>query len=166
MARLSVEQWLAARADFEIAGMSVSEIARRYNVAKSSVSDKVKAQGWKPNKTERSVCKKANAIIELAEVGTETEQKLNAVERAVFDRAVADEVAFRTLSDARMEAAALVAMRLLEGADKVSDVKLVMETLRIQREAMLGRVPDTMVQVNNGMSGIDALHLKRLGDGR
>ena len=35
MARLSAEQWTMARADFEIAGMSVTEIAQKYGCAKS-----------------------------------------------------------------------------------------------------------------------------------
>ena len=149
MARLTVEQWMAARADFEIAGLSVSEIARKYNVAKSSVSDKAKAQGWEPNKTERSVTEKSNAIIALAKVNQETEQKLNNVERAVFDRVVADDVAFRLQNDADMEAVREHAMSLLPLIEKPLDAKLLMETLRIQREARLGKVPDTMVQVNN-----------------
>ena len=149
MARLTVEQWMAARADFEIAGLSVSEIARKYNVAKSSVSDKAKYQGWEPNKTERSVTEKSNAIIALAKVNQETEQKLNNVERAVFDRVVADDVAFRLQNDSDMEAVREHAMRLLPLIEKPLDAKLLMETLRIQREARLGKVPDTMVQVNN-----------------
>ena len=65
-----------------------------------------------------------------------------------------------------MEAVREHAMSLLPLIEKPLDAKLLMETLRIQREARLGKVPDTMVQVNNGMSGIDALHMKRLGDGR
>ena len=149
MARLTPEQWLAARADFEIAGLSVSEIARKYNVAKSSVSDKAKTQGWESNKTERSVSEKSNAIIALAKVNQETEQKLNNVERAVFDRVVADDVAFRLQNDADMEAVREHAMSLLPLVEKPAEAKALMETLRIQREARLGKVPDTMVQVNN-----------------
>ena len=149
MARLSAEQWMAARADFEIAGLSVSEIARKYNVAKSSVSDKAKAQGWEPNKTERSVSEKSNAIIALAKVNQETEQELNTVERAVFDRVVADDVAFRLQNDADMEAVRQHVMLLLATTDKATDAKAIMETLRIQREARLGKVPDTAIQINN-----------------
>lgn len=155
MARLTPEQWLAAKADFEIAGLSVSEIARKYNVAKSSVSDKAKAQGWEPNKTERSVSEKSNAIIALAKVNQETEQKLNNVERAVFDRVVADDVAFRLQNDADMEAVREHAMSLLPLIEKPLDAKLLMETLRIQREARLGKVPDTMVQVNNNNAPVE-----------
>lgn len=149
MARLSAEQWMAARADFEIAGLSVSEIARKYNVAKSSVSDKAKAQGWEPNKTERSVSEKSNAIIALAKVNQESEQKLNNVERAVFDRVVADDVAFRLQNDSDMEAVREHAMRLLPMVEKPADAKALMETLRIQREARLGKSPDTAIQINN-----------------
>lgn len=149
MARLSAEQWMAARADFEIAGLSVSEIARKYNVAKSSVSDKAKTQGWEPNKTERSVSEKSNAIIALAKVNQESEQKLNNVERAVFDRVVADDVAFRLQNDSDMEAVREHAMRLLPMVEKPADAKALMETLRIQREARLGKSPDTAIQINN-----------------
>ena len=149
MARLAVEQWMAARADFEIAGLSVSEIARKYNVAKSSVSDKAKTQGWEPNKTERSVTEKSNAIIALAKVNQETEQKLNNVERAVFDRVVADDVSFRLQSDGRMQEVEDIAMTLLASTDKVSDAKMAMEILRIHREARLGKSPDTAIQINN-----------------
>lgn len=149
MARLTVEQWMAARADFEIAGMSVTEIAQKYGVAKSAVSMKAKAQGWELNKTERAQDKKVNAVIALAEVETETEQKLNTVERAVFDRVVADDVAFRLQNDADMEAVREHAMRLLPMVEKPLDAKLLMETLRIQREARLGKAPDTAIQINN-----------------
>ena len=157
MARLSAEQWMAARADFEIAGLSVSEIARKYNVAKSSVSDKAKAQGWEPNKTERSVSEKSNAIMALVKVNQETEQKLNNVERAVFDRVVADDVAFRLQNDADMEAVREHAMSLLPLIEKPLDAKLLMETLRIQREARLGKSPDTAIQINNNAPVIDPL---------
>lgn len=149
MARLSAEQWTMARADFEIAGMSVTEIAQKYGCAKSAVSMKAKAQGWELNKTEQAQDKKVKAVIALAEVGTETEQKLNNVERAVFDRVVADDVAFRLQNDSDMEAVREHAMRLLPMVEKPADAKALMETLRIQREARLGKSPDTAIQINN-----------------
>lgn len=157
MARLSAEQWTMARADFEIAGMSVTEIAQKYGCAKSAVSMKAKAQGWELNKTEQAQDKKVKAVIALAEVGTETEQKLNNVERAVFDRVVADDVAFRLQNDSDMEAVREHAMRLLPMVEKPADAKALMETLRIQREARLGKAPDTAIQINNNAPVIDPL---------
>ena len=143
------EIWLAAQADYEIGGKSMSEIARQYGISKAAVSAKAKEQGWEKNKIERSVSEKSNAIIALAKVNQETEQKLNNVERAVFDRVVADDVSFRLQSDGRMQEVEDIAMTLLASTDKVSDAKMAMEILRIHREARLGKSPDTAIQINN-----------------
>jgi hypothetical protein len=166
MARPTPEQRAAARVDFEVGGMSQTAIARKYGVSRGAVSQWAAAEGWQAGKTKQIQEKKVNAVMALVEAEAETKQaNLNSLERAVLDGLIADEVAFRTQSDARMEATALVAMRMLEAADKVSDVKMVMETLRIQREARLGKAPDTAIQINNGevASGIDRLHARRIG---
>ena len=129
MARLSAEQWMIARADYEIRGLSVTEVAKKYGCAKSAVSMRAKSEGWQAGKTEQAVTDKVNAIIQLARVEQETELKLNATERAVFDTVVMDDVAFRAQNDA--------------------DVKAAAETLRIARESRLGKTPDTAIQINN-----------------
>lgn len=149
MARLSAEQWMAARADYEIAGLGINDIARKYGCAKSSVSEKARAQDWKPNKTEQAVKEKSNAIIKLAEIEQQTEQALNPAERCVFDAVVMDDVAFRLQNDADMEAVRQHVMLLLPTIERASDGKALMETLRIQREARLGKAPDTAIQINN-----------------
>lgn len=149
MARLTQEQWMAARADYEIAGMGVSEIAKKYGCAKSAVSMRAKAEAWKLNKTEQAVKEKSIAIIKLAEIEQQTEQSLNAAERGVFDAVVRDDVAFRLQNDADMEAVRVHVMRLLPTIERASDGKALMETLRIQREARLGKSPDTAIQINN-----------------
>ena len=115
MARLSAEQWAMARADFEIRGLSVTEIARQYGCAKSAVSMRAKADGWQAGKTEQAVTDKVNAIMQLARVEQETELKLNATERAVFDTVVMDDVAFRAQNDADLEAVCRHMMTLLPG---------------------------------------------------
>ena len=157
MARLSAEQWTMARADFEIAGMSVTEIAQKYGCAKSAVSMKAKAQSWELNKTEQAVSDKSKAIMQLARIEQETEQRLSATERAVFDAVVRDDVAFRLQNDSDMEAVREHAMRLLPMVEKPADAKALMETLRIQREARLGKAPDTAIQINNNAPVIDPL---------
>ena len=149
MARLSAEQWAMARADYEIRGLSVTEIARQYGCAKSAVSMRAKADGWQAGKTEQAVADKSKAIMQLARIEQETEQRLSATERAVFDRVVADDVAFRLQNDSDMEAVREHAMRLLPMVEKPADAKALMETLRIQREARLGKSPDTAIQINN-----------------
>ncbi|MDO4642514.1 MAG: hypothetical protein Q4A74_01585 [Cardiobacteriaceae bacterium] len=150
MARLSAEQWIAARADYEIRGLSQAEIMRKYGVTRGAVSQRVAAENWQAGKTKRLQEKKASAIIALAETEQEAKQtKLNNVERAAFEIAVRDEVDFRLQNDADMEAVRQHVMALLPAVDKPQDAKAVMDTLRIQREARLGKAPDTAIQINN-----------------
>lgn len=149
MARLTPELWAMARADYEIRGLSVTDLAKKYGCAKSAVSMRAKADGWRAGKTEQAVAEKANAIITLAQIEQQTEQKLNATERAVFDVAVMDDVAFRAQNDADMETICKHIMALLPGMDKPADVKAAAETLRIARESRLGKTPDTAIQINN-----------------
>nr|DAN84303.1 MAG TPA: SatD family (SatD) [Caudoviricetes sp.] len=149
MARLTAEQWAVARADFEIRGLSVTEVAKKYGCAKSSVSERAKAEGWKPNKTEQAVAEKSNAIIKLARTELETEQNLTPAERAVFDAVVMDDVTFRAQNDADLEAVCKHIMALLPGVDKPADAKVIVEALRIARECRLGKTPDTAIQINN-----------------
>ena len=46
MARLKAEQWEQARAEYEVRGVSLGDIARSLKVATSSVSRRAKAEGW------------------------------------------------------------------------------------------------------------------------
>ena len=149
MARLTPELWAMARADYEIRGLSVTDLAKKYGCAKSAVSMRAKADGWQAGKTEQAVTDKVNAIMQLARVEQETELKLNATERAVFDTVVMDDVAFRAQNDADLEAVCRHMMTLLPGMDKPADVKAAAETLRIARESRLGKTPDTAIQINN-----------------
>ena len=149
MARLTPELWAMARADYEIRGLSVTDLAKKYGCAKSAVSMRSKTDGWQAGKTEQAVTEKVNALITLAQIEQQTEQKLNATERAVFDVAVMDDVAFRAQNDADMETICKHIMALLPGMDKPADVKAAEETLRIARESRLGKTPDTAIQINN-----------------
>ncbi|MBS9781945.1 MAG: hypothetical protein KGV56_05555 [Gammaproteobacteria bacterium] len=150
MARLTAEQWEQAKADYEIAGLTQKEIAEKYGLSKGTVSDKVRKESWKPNKTELIKERKTNAIIELAKTEHETEL-LNRTEQAVLDITVADEIKFRLQNDKDMETVRDGAMKLLKSADKLSDYKTAMDILRIQREARLGKQPDTQVNIQNNI---------------
>lgn len=148
MARLTTEQWQQAKADYEVGGLSQKQIAEKYGLSKGTVSDKVKKEQWQAGKTELTELKKTNAVISLIETEQETEL-LNRTEQAVLDAKVADEVAFRMQNDADMQAVRDKAIVLLAGVDKSSDLKQIMDTLRIQREARLGKSPETAIQINN-----------------
>jgi hypothetical protein len=49
-------------------------------------------------------------------------------------------------------------MEMLEDVDKVSDVKQVMDVLKIHREARLGKSPDTAIQINNSAPQVKTIN--------
>lgn len=74
MARLTAAQWEQARADYEVRGISLGEIGKRYAVATSSVSRKAKADGWTQGKMQGLVERKVAVVKEMQEVETQTQQ--------------------------------------------------------------------------------------------
>lgn len=73
MARLTVEQWEQARADYEVRGVSLGDVAKRFGVATSSVSRRAKAEGWIQGKMQELAERKVAAVKELAAVETQTQ---------------------------------------------------------------------------------------------
>ena len=73
MARLTPEQWEQARAEYEVRGLSLGEVAGRFAVATSSVSRRAKAEGWVQGKMQDLAERKASALNELAHIETQTQ---------------------------------------------------------------------------------------------
>lgn len=73
MARLTADQWEQARAEYEVRGVSLGDLAKRYCVATSSVSRKAKAEGWVQGKMQDLADRKVAAVKALAEVETQTQ---------------------------------------------------------------------------------------------
>lgn len=168
MARLNKEQWEVARADFEVRGLSMRDIATKYNVNASTVSRRASKEGWTEGKAQHIVSKKFNAIKDLEETQQEMQQ-LNATQQVAVDA----EVAQRLLHEKIFTDAALsnqkVANRNLETwieQEGVVDLEEVERHARItqrNKETVLGKNPDTAIQINNnGASAIDELVSKRV----
>lgn len=74
MARLTAGQWEQARAEYEVRGISLGEVARRFGITTGAVSQRAKKEGWIQGKTKGLVDKKVNAVKMLAEYGIETKE--------------------------------------------------------------------------------------------
>lgn len=73
MGRLTAAQWEQARADYEVRGISLGDVARTFGVATSSVSRKAKAEGWIQGRLQEVVDKKVAAVKEIAQIETQTQ---------------------------------------------------------------------------------------------
>ena len=73
MARLTADQWEQARAEYEVRGVSLGDVAKRFGVATSSVSRRARAEGWIQGKMQELAERKVAAVKELAAVETQTQ---------------------------------------------------------------------------------------------
>lgn len=71
MARLTDEQWERARAEYEVRGVSLGEVAKVFGVATSSVSRRARAEGWTQGKMQDLVERKVAAAKEIHAVETQ-----------------------------------------------------------------------------------------------
>lgn len=71
MARLSVEQWERARAEYEVRGVSLGEVAKAFGLATSSVSRRARAEGWTQGKMQDLIERKVAAAKEMQAVETQ-----------------------------------------------------------------------------------------------
>ena len=67
---------------------------------------------------------------------------------------VYDNLRFEVQNNEDMAAVRDRVMEMLPMIDSPLQAKQIMETLRIQRESILGKQPDTAIQVNNNVSTI------------
>lgn len=74
MARLSEDQWQAARAEYEVRGISLGDVAKKFGVNVSSVSRRAKSEGWIQGQMQELAARKVAAVKEMAAVEMQTQE--------------------------------------------------------------------------------------------
>ena len=74
MARLSEDQWQAARAEYEVRGISLGDVAKKFGVNVSSVSRRAKSDGWVQGQMQELANRKVAAVKEMAAVEMQTQE--------------------------------------------------------------------------------------------
>lgn len=152
MARLTNEQWQSVRADYEISGLSYSELAKKHNTSKPAISRRAKKEDWTQGKVEHLVQKKVNAIREIKEVEQQAERLVPLDRLAIdneVDKRLAQQQYFIDSAMSNQEKANGLINDLpvveLDDLNKHSQI-----TAR-NKDTVLGKQPDTAVQVNNNI---------------
>lgn len=148
MARLTEEQWEAVRIAYEVEGLSFGELETKYGVHKSNISRRAKKDGWNQEKTQRLISATVENQKENFLIRNETQQ-LNATTQRAVQSEVFNRLAFEIQNNADMQDIRDKAMQMLAAVDRPSDLKAIMEIVKAQREAHLGKSPNTAIQINN-----------------
>lgn len=147
MARLTQAQWSEVRAHYATGRYANRDLAEMYGVSHVAIQKKAKAEEWSKADSE-SVARLVKAKAAYDEEVTKLPKVTN-TDSGNFAMAIDVLAEFETQSNRRMAMAEDKAMDILDGVERASDVKAIMETLVKHREARLGKSPDTAIQINN-----------------
>jgi hypothetical protein len=155
MAKLTPKQWELAKQDYEIHGLSYSELVEKYGMSKGSISKRAKDENWQQGKNEHLIQKKVSVIKELQE----TEQQIERLE-PVVQKSIEHEVSIRLAREKLFTDSALrnqkKANEMLEMAAELSEINQHSQITARNKETVLGKQPDTAIQVNNNVSTISS----------
>lgn len=150
MAKLTPKQWELAKQDYEIHGLSYSELVEKYGMSKGSISKRAKDECWKQGKNEHLIQKKVSVIKELQE----TEQQIGQLE-PVVQKSIEHEVSIRLARENLFIDSALrnqkKANEMLDMAAELSEINQHSQITARNKETVLGKQPDTAIQINNGV---------------
>ena len=74
MARLSDDQCQASKAEYEVRGISLGDVAKKFGVNVSSVSRRAKSEGWIQGQMQELANRKVAAVKEMAAVEMQTQE--------------------------------------------------------------------------------------------
>lgn len=162
MAKLTNDQWELARADYEIHGLSYAKLVEKYGISKGSISNRAKKEGWQQGKVEQIVQEKVSVLKDLNEVEQKVE-KLAPLEQKSIEQEVAERLAREKIFINSAMRNQRKADGMLGSAIELSDINTHSQITARNKETVLGKQPQTAVQINNNTgSAIDELVTKRL----
>jgi predicted DNA-binding protein YlxM (UPF0122 family) len=151
----SPQEWETVRAFYE-RGLSLSEITERDEVtikSRASISVKAKKEGWAKAEKATLLQKEIQAKQDIADVSAE-KATLNATELEVHNTLVDERVK-------RMEWLNVQALKNVKGAmahpcENQNDYRARADTISKAKEVVVGRQPETAIQINNNVDMNDA----------
>lgn len=154
----SAKEWEVVKAFYE-RGLSLGEIAARPEVTikdRKTISRKANQEGWVKGEKATLVDKEINIKQGIEEIATEKATQ-NATELEVHNTLVAEKlIAKKIFHDANMKVVNTVKSKLdADGkAASYQDLNAAANAISKAQENVLGKSPDTAIQINNTVNGI------------
>ena len=158
MARLTDEQWELARIDYEIHGLSWAELVTKYNTSDGAIARRSKKDNWQKGKAEQLLTEKVSAIKALKEVEQKAEQ-FTPIEKLAINNEVDRRLEIENIiTNDALKGQKLASKQIdeLDSVDELTlmDLKTFSQITATNKETLLGKQPDTAIQVNNNVSTI------------
>ncbi|MDX8383129.1 MAG: hypothetical protein R8M45_03540 [Ghiorsea sp.] len=142
--------WAAIRDDYEIRGLSYSQLTDKHGVGRGNISTRAKKEDWNKEEIEQLITDKVNSNIALADINKKIEQQYG-TRSILIDKEVDRQERLRFLFDTAAEESQSISDLGLVQRDK--DL-LMMANIHSQstarnRETLLGKMPQTQVNIQN-----------------
>lgn len=153
MARLTQEQWGEIRARYEVDGSSLGELEREYNVTKQAISKKVKKEGWGKGQSSHLVAGKVQAVRDLQKVVDESSQLSSHHQELIADRSKfileMEGIFDNAIKYNQVKANKILKERAENQEATLSDFNQHSQITARNKEQVMGKSPDTAIQINN-----------------
>ena len=133
------KEWARAKEYFE-SGLSLSQITEKTKISKSSLSKKSNADGWSKETAKPALIQKAVDVLMAKETLNET---AISVHDELVDERVNHTKLFNSVAIQNMKEAMSVP------CENQNDFKARADTILKSKETVLGKTPDTAIQINN-----------------
>ena len=162
MAKTNPEIWAKARALFE-ADKSFREIARRcYPLDSSNIAKIAKKENWQRGILPQLIVDKARVDAESARIDAEFTTLLPQQQAVVVKEVNERNKHIQFFTNATLKNCQIMMKKVDDDAD-FADHKVVQDTLTKGKETVLGKTPDTAIQINNSAESKPAVtEIKRI----
>lgn len=152
MARTTEEEKKQAQDDFEVRNMGIREIARKYAVSPTTVRNWRDAGDWEQGKTAHIINKKKNAFKELHETAQQTAH-LPAHQQVAIDTEVQKQLEDEQIFINAAKFNQMKANSIMKSKSDLTmgEVEAHSRLTNRNKETVLGKAPDTAVQINNSV---------------
>ena len=146
MAKPSVETWDKAKALFE-AGKSFRDIDKILGIPFSTIKYRADKEGWEQGKIEQLIIDKTKVSEDFAQ--------LNSVQKEVVQKEVDDRLRHITFFNNATVKNLSVMMKKIDEDTAIAEHRLAQQAIKDGKETVLGKTPDTAIQINNNTQGGD-----------
>ena len=133
------KDWARAKEYFE-SGLTLTQIVEKTKISKSSLSKKSHADGWSKETVKPALIQKAIDVLMAKETLNETEVSIH--EELVNER-VSHTKLFNSVAIQNMKEAMSIP------CENQNDFRARADTILKSKETVLGKTPDTAIQINN-----------------
>jgi len=143
--------WDKIRDSFEIEGLSYAKLTKKFGVAKATISERVKKEGWVKGRAEHIISSKVLNIKEKNEIERQAEQEFSGRSGAIskeVDRRLRLEGLFTDSLEYNQKLANKTLKKLAENAE-LQDLNIHSQITNRNKDGIIGKMPQTQVNIQN-----------------